>query len=63
LALFRKKSKRNKTINYIKTSKLKIDDIPDDWSDESMDFINQLLQRKPKKRLGYNGVMEIKNHQ
>ena len=45
-----------------KQAKLKIDDIPDDWSNESMDFINQLLQRKPKKRLGYNGVEEIKNH-
>ena len=45
-----------------KQAKLKSDDIPDDWSSESMDFINQLLQRKPKKRLGYNGVAEIKNH-
>ena len=45
-----------------KQAKLNIDDIPDDWSNEAMDFINQLLQRKPKKRLGFNGVREIKNH-
>ena len=45
-----------------KQAKLEIDDVPDDWSDESRDFINSLLQRKPKKRLGYNGVKEIKDH-
>ena len=45
-----------------KQAKLDIDDVPDDWSDESRDFINLLLQRKPKKRLGYNGVKEIKDH-
>ncbi len=45
-----------------KQAKLSIDDVPDDWSNEAMDFINQLLQRKPKKRLGYNGVSDIKNH-
>ena len=27
-----------------------------------MEFINSLLQRRPKKRLGYNGVDEIKKH-
>ena len=45
-----------------KQAKLNEDDIPDDWSDESRDFINLLLQRKPKKRLGFNGVKEIKEH-
>jgi len=45
-----------------KQAKLDIDEVPDDWSDESRDFINLLLQRKPKKRLGYNGVKEIKEH-
>ena len=45
-----------------KQAKLNEDDIPDDWSNESRDFINLLLQRKPKKRLGFNGVKEIKDH-
>ena len=54
--------KEIKQLIISKQAKLKIDDLPDDWSNESMDFINQLLQRKPKKRLGYNGIEEIKNH-
>ena len=45
-----------------KQARLDRDEVPDDWSDESRDFINLLLQRKPKKRLGFNGVKEIKNH-
>ena len=45
-----------------KQAKLNMDEVPDDWSEESRDFINLLLQRKPKKRLGFNGVKEIKNH-
>ena len=45
-----------------KQAKLDKDEVPDDWSDESRDFINLLLQRKPKKRLGYNSVKEIKEH-
>ena len=32
------------------------------WSENSRDFINKLLQRRPVKRLGYNGIKEIKNH-
>ena len=31
------------------------DILPHEWSSESMDFINSLLQRKESKRLGYNG--------
>jgi hypothetical protein len=54
--------KEIKQLIISKQAKLKSDDIPEDWSNESMDFINQLLQRKPKKRLGFNGVGEIKNH-
>ena len=54
--------KEIKQLIISKQAQLKEDDIPDDWSHEAMDFINQLLQRKPKKRLGYNGVNEIKNH-
>ena len=34
------------------------DILPKDWSNESMDFINSLLQRKESKRLGYKGGMK-----
>ena len=54
--------KEIKQLIISKQAKLVESDIPDDWSKESMDFINKLLQRKPKKRLGYNGVVEIKEH-
>ena len=32
------------------------------WSNESIDFINRLLYRKPNSRLGSNGSEEVKNH-
>ena len=39
------------------------EDLPKGWSFEAMDCINKLLQRKPHKRLGINGIKEIKQHQ
>ena len=36
--------------------------IPKDWSQESADFINKLIIRKPNRRLGYNGISDIKEH-
>jgi len=43
--------------------KLDNDDLPDDWVDENIiDFINKLLVRKKKKRLGYKDGLEVKNH-
>ena len=36
--------------------------IPEGWSESAADFINKLIQRKQFKRLGYNGIEEIKNH-
>ena len=33
-----------------------------DWSEESIDFINNLLIRKDIKRLGFYNEMEIQNH-
>ena len=45
-----------------KQAKLNIDDIPENWSKDSMDFINKLLIRKAEKRLGFNGIFELKNH-
>ena len=32
------------------------------WSNTCTDFINNLLQRKKEKRLGYNGIKELKEH-
>lgn len=46
----------------IKQVQLKKSDVPKDWSPESVDFINKLLQRNPKERLGTNGPQEVKNH-
>ena len=39
------------------------DDLPEDWVDDNIiDFINHLLVRKKKKRLGYKSDVEVKNH-
>ena len=43
--------------------KLDNDDMPEDWEDENiLDFINKLLARKKKKRLGYKSGEDVKNH-
>ena len=36
--------------------------IPEGWSETSADFINKLIQRKQIKRLGFNGIDELKSH-
>ncbi|CAD8049301.1 unnamed protein product [Paramecium primaurelia] len=41
---------------------VKLNQIPDGWSEESADFINRSLQRKPSNRLGANGPEEVQNH-
>ena len=41
---------------------IKNHEIPNGWSKESADFINNLIQRKPKARLGYKGIFQIKQH-
>ncbi len=38
------------------------DDIPKGWSFEAIDFVNQLIKRKPLSRLGFNGPEEVKEH-
>ena len=46
-----------------KQAKLKEDDIKTQgWSKLCLDFINNLIQRKPEKRLGKNGIKELKDH-
>ena len=37
-------------------------DKPNDWSDESRDIINSLLQRKEHIRLGHKGAQSVKDH-
>ncbi|CAD8058110.1 unnamed protein product [Paramecium sonneborni] len=41
---------------------VKSNQIPDGWSEESADFINRTLQRKPNNRLGANGPEEVQAH-
>lgn len=41
---------------------VKPEELPEGWSVEGMDFVNRAIQRKPYKRLGYNGVEELRNH-
>ncbi|CAD8060035.1 unnamed protein product [Paramecium sonneborni] len=41
---------------------VKSDQIPIGWSEESADFINRTLQRKPSNRLGSNGPEEVQSH-
>ena len=36
--------------------------VPKGFSENSVDFVNKLIQRKQIKRLGYNSIEEIKNH-
>ena len=55
--------KEIKQLIIAKQAKLNESDIPEGWGIQSMEFINSLLQRKPKKRLGYGGISEIKNHE
>ena len=38
------------------------DQLPQKWDPSAADFINRLLKRKPKERLGFNDIEEIKNH-
>lgn len=45
-----------------KQVQIKSTDIPKDWTVEAADFINRLLQRKPKNRLGLRGSIEIREH-
>ena len=57
-------SSRNEIKQLIISKQARIDEdkIPGNWSIEATDFINKLLLRKAKKRLGANGIIELKNH-
>ena len=43
-------------------AKIKFKHVKKGWSENSRDFINRLLQRRPVKRLGYGGIKELKEH-
>ena len=56
-----RKEIKEQMISY--QAKIEEDEIKDGWSLESVDFINGLLMRKEKKRLGSkNGIKELKEH-
>ena len=41
---------------------IEYDELPNGYHDEAADFINQLIQRKPKNRLGRDSISEVINH-
>ena len=45
-----------------KQVQIRHEEVPKGWSAEAVDFINQLIQRKPQRRLGSNGIKEIIEH-
>lgn len=57
------KSKRElKELILTRQAQVDIEELPNGWSSEAADFINQLIQRKPKNRLGINSIDDIKAH-
>ena len=57
--IHRKEYKENLASNEVQIKK---DEKPNDWSNDSVDFVNKLLKRKEDKRLGAKGIEEIKQH-
>ena len=45
-----------------KQVRINLNNIPKNWSQSSADFINRCIMRKPIKRLGFNGIKELKEH-
>jgi hypothetical protein len=41
---------------------IKSEEKPENWTEESRDFINKLLQRKEEMRLGHKGPQSLKEH-
>lgn len=41
---------------------LKKADAPENWTLESVDFVNKCIARQPDCRLGINGTTELKSH-
>ena len=51
-----------KQLILTKQAKVDYDDLPLGFSNDIADFINKLIQRKPKNRLGKNNIEEVLNH-
>ena len=45
-----------------KQVEIKFEELNENWSRESADFINKLLIREPENRLGYKNINELKEH-
>ena len=45
-----------------KQIEIKFEELNENWSRESADFINKLLIREPENRLGYKSINELKEH-
>lgn len=45
-----------------KQTVIKKDQIPEGWSIEAADFVNKLIQRRPKARLGWGGSDQLRTH-
>ncbi|CAD8197449.1 unnamed protein product [Paramecium octaurelia] len=45
-----------------KQVQVKREELPLGWSESALDFVNQLILRKPERRLGSNGIEEILHH-
>ena len=43
-------------------AEIKVEDLNENWTKESADFINKLLIREPENRLGYKSINELKEH-
>ena len=57
-----KSKKELKELILTRQAHIEPEDVRDGWSPGVADFINRLIQRKPKRRLGLNSINEIKNH-
>jgi serine/threonine protein kinase len=51
-----------KQLILTKQAEIDYDDLPEGFSNETADFINRLIQRKPKNRLGRNSINEVLTH-
>ena len=51
-----------KQLILTRQAEIDYDDLPDGFSNETADFINRLIQRKPKNRLGKDNINEVLDH-
>ena len=51
-----------KQLILTKQAHIDFEDLPDEYDKDAADFINKLIQRKPKNRLGKDSIKEVINH-